>query len=138
MSRFNGVLADLNQAISYLESDLDSIRSVRTRLKTMIEEEEAEKVKVAQQAQSAYIWVQSYPDTAKINVIKVIREFMGLGLKEAKQLSEREDGFEIRPQTFYTKENLAKNANTLALVQYGAFIRLFEETKPNEEPQPRW
>ena len=32
--------------------------------------------------------VTAYPDTAKINVIKVVREITGLGLKEAKALVE--------------------------------------------------
>jgi len=43
----------------------------------------------AAEAQTEFdVVLTAYPDTAKINVIKVVREITGLGLKEAKALVE--------------------------------------------------
>ena len=63
--------------------------------------------------------VTAYPDTAKINVIKVVREITGLGLKEAKAMVDE------APKTL--KEGVGKDeANDLKkkLTEAGATVEL--------------
>ncbi len=139
MSRLGPIVARLQEQVNYLDSDLEALRSTLAQLKEL---EEAEKIppKVLKGAHLVVYHYNEDPSSGvKINVIKVIRALMGLGLKDAKALSEAKPFFNIEPQTFHTLTDLRHHPEVETLDRCGVTYRLVEEEKEPVSPQsPRW
>src|SRR4051794_2009386 len=84
---------------------------------------------LAQAGKRFDVWLLGYPPTRKIAVIKVIRELTGIGLKEAKDLSESLPAIVVANRSLPTAEamanQLAKAPGSIKVQQGQVAVRVW-------------